>query len=348
MKNRGKEPFDLRLTILRFLRNFPVILLVTVAGTLLFGGIYVVKNLVLRPAKTYSAEATFYVEYASDSWAADGTYINYMTWNTWLTSQEFTGYVQNYLDGENITQERLAASLSAEVPSDLRIPVVTATTENPELSERILEAAAKALVQDFPAGVKDVDTIRLTDTKPAEEVALDVRPVRAFVLSFVLCGFFAVVGFLLKELGSEVIYLPTTLTARYGCKQPGIPGTEMFAENLAYFLKGKKHLAVADVYDIHEPEDAAQEIRQSLLKHLKPEELPEIETFPCVAAAPNAAARIRKADGVVLIVRSGERDGRYLELTLDFLRQQDIEVTAAILFEQDKWLVKNYYRFEKL
>ena len=45
----GKEPFDLRLTALRLLRNLNKILLWTAVGTLLFGGGYYVKNVLFGP-----------------------------------------------------------------------------------------------------------------------------------------------------------------------------------------------------------------------------------------------------------------------------------------------------------
>lgn len=45
----GKEPFDLRLMLLCLGRNLWKILAVTVAGMVLFGGGYYVKNVLLQP-----------------------------------------------------------------------------------------------------------------------------------------------------------------------------------------------------------------------------------------------------------------------------------------------------------
>ena len=59
----GKEPFDLRLMCLRLCRNLWKILAVTVVGTLLFGGGYYVKNVVLQPDPGYAASSTYKVEY---------------------------------------------------------------------------------------------------------------------------------------------------------------------------------------------------------------------------------------------------------------------------------------------
>ena len=54
----GREPFDLRLTVLRLIREFGKILVLTIVGTILFGGGYYVKNMILRPEPTYAATST--------------------------------------------------------------------------------------------------------------------------------------------------------------------------------------------------------------------------------------------------------------------------------------------------
>ena len=78
----GKEPFDLRLMCLRLCRDLWKILAVTVVGTLLFGGGYYVKNVVLQPDPGYAASSTYKVEYKENPNAAGAYYINEATWNT--------------------------------------------------------------------------------------------------------------------------------------------------------------------------------------------------------------------------------------------------------------------------
>ena len=85
----GKEPFDLRLTALRLMRNLNKILLITLAGTLLFGGGYYVKNVLLHTEKEYSATSTYMVEYVNPPKQSGDYYINHMSWNTLVQSEEF-------------------------------------------------------------------------------------------------------------------------------------------------------------------------------------------------------------------------------------------------------------------
>ncbi len=44
------------------------------------------------------------------------------------------------------------------------------------------------------------------------------------------------------------------------------------------------------------------------------------------------------------MVKAGGHSGRRLEYALDFLRQQDCQVTAALLWEADEKLIHWYYK----
>ena len=94
----GSEPFDLRLTLLRLLRNLNKILALTVAGTLLFGGSYYVKNVLLRSEVQYSATSTYKVQYVDEPTKSGDYYINEATWNTMVDAEEFLNAVQKHAE----------------------------------------------------------------------------------------------------------------------------------------------------------------------------------------------------------------------------------------------------------
>ena len=94
----GKEPFDLRLTVLRVIRNFGLILAAAIGGTLLFGGGYYVKNVLLRPDPSYRAASTYRVEYrVAEETDVSTVHINEMTWNTYVDTQLFLDEMEQYL-----------------------------------------------------------------------------------------------------------------------------------------------------------------------------------------------------------------------------------------------------------
>ena len=93
----AKEPFDLRLLLLRLGRNLWKILALTILGTVLFGGGYYVKNVLLQPDPGYAASSTYKVEYVENPNAAGAYYINEATWNSLLHTGEFLDGVETHL-----------------------------------------------------------------------------------------------------------------------------------------------------------------------------------------------------------------------------------------------------------
>ena len=85
----GKEPFDLRLTVLRMLGQWKKIILWTLAGTLLLGGAYCVKNILFRGERQYKAVSIYRVDYGVDDIDANLVMINDYTCNTKVHTEEF-------------------------------------------------------------------------------------------------------------------------------------------------------------------------------------------------------------------------------------------------------------------
>lgn len=338
----GKEPFDVRLTVLRMIRQLHLIIAVTLMGMLVFGGGYYVKN-VLQAERLYCAVSTYHVEYDVQEEKDVGTvYINEMSWNTYLSSGEFLDAVQERTE-TGMTNQELAETLHAVLASDLRVPSTEVTTDNPETSVRIAQAVEAVMTDVFPEKTKEVLSIRVID--PAVEAPLveaDVRTGRAVTLSAVLSCFFAVVILLLKELGDDAIWLPATIKRRYGLKAVGTLQSAELKENMRYFFGRKKKVAVCTVQKEVEPVQLIEALRR-----LCPETMGDKSSWyavPSPILCPESCRALREADGILLAVSAGSHAGKQLEYTMEFLEQQDCEITAVILCGADEWLIRNYYR----
>ena len=246
----GKEPFDLRLTMLCMYRRLPVILAVTLLGTVLFGGGYYVKNVLLRNQHFYTATSIYQVAYAVEEKDVGAVYINQMSWNTYLQSQMFLDAVRFHLAesveekaetmgadiGEIPENEALGEMLQAFLASDLRVPSTVVTTESPEKSIWIAQAVEAAMTQEFAGEIREIVSISVIDPgNKAQEVITDVRVGRAFVLSAVLSCFFVIVAVLLQITGEDGIRLPSTIWKRYGVRTVGTIESKELGENLRYF-----------------------------------------------------------------------------------------------------------------
>lgn len=240
----GKEPFDLRLTVLCLCRRLPLIMAVTLAGAILFGGGYYVKNVLMRQERLYEATSTYKVAYAAEEKDIGSVYINEMSWNTYIHSQFFLDLVRAHLAeilGENggriPENEALGGMIQAYLASDLRIPSTTVTTDSPEKSVWIARAVEAAMTEEFAGEIREIDSIEVIDPgNAAREAVPDVRAARALMLSGILSCFFAITAVLLHITGEDAIRLPATIWKRYGVKTVGTIKSRELAENIGSFF----------------------------------------------------------------------------------------------------------------
>lgn len=351
----GKEPFDLRLTVLRLIRNLNKILVLTAVGTLLFGGGYYVKNVLLRPAPEYSVTSTYKVQYVVEPTQSGDYYINAATWETLVHTQEFTDAVLVHLQeiaySENVsmpelTVEQLSAAISAKLPSDWHIPTTTVVTGQSEQSELIARAVELTMTNEFVEMMKaEVKTVAVLDSGVAEEVPLDVRPARAFVLSAVLSLLFVTTVFLLKEIGDDSIWLPATIRRRYGLAVLGTLNSVELSENIKFLFGDKEKVAVCTVDGNVNPAEVVAGLRERMQeKNVECAALTERWTaVPSPLLSPEVCAVLREADGILLVVKAGQHVGKPLEYVLEYFAQQECEITSVILWEADELLMKAYY-----
>lgn len=327
----GKEPFDLRLTALRLLRNLHKILGITLAGTLLFGGGYYVKNVALGEDPVYTATSTYKLSYVTEPSQSGDYYINEMTWNTYVHSEEFLEKVGEHLQPDSGLVPS-AEMIEAKLDSDVHVPSTVVSTGSESWTLLLARAVEETMTADFAQSNEQVASVRLIDPAvTAQEVYPDVRPVRAFVLSAVLSFFFAVTLFLLREIGSDDIWLPATLSARYGLPAVGTMHSRELESNLDYRFRGKQSVAVCAADERIDPAAVTAALKR------------EWTPVPAPLSDPDACGVLRESEGVLLVVKAGIHAGKPLEYVLEYLRAQEIDVTAALLWDADERLIRAYY-----
>lgn len=344
----GREPFDLRLTVLRLTRCLGPIALITLAGSILFGcGYYVKKVLLVEPQ--YTAVITCKIEYVNPPVQSGDYYINAATWNTYVDSEEFLDLVQAAeplvsMDSFPAGAEELREAVSADVASDIHVPSFTVTCGSRAQAEILEQAVAGVLTgpwADRLAEVASVEVINLGAVHPVTDEFY--RPVRAFVFGAVTACFFAVVLFLLREIGADSIWLPSTLRTRYGLTAVGTVHSRELAENIRYVFSEKeglmKKIAVCAADGGIDPGEVLQALRER--KVLR--EGQDWTSVQAPALSPEAARSLRGMDGVLLVVAAGLHTGKPLEYVLEYLREQDIKITAVLLWGADEFLLRAYY-----
>jgi capsular polysaccharide biosynthesis protein len=339
----GSEPADERLLLLLFLKKLPVLCLIIVLGTGILMGAYCLRYLAFGDPVTYKATSYFQIHYEIPLSESD-YYLNDYTWNIYIHSDTVTDPVLERLQaaGTTLTKEQLIAKTEAEMESDLSVLTLHASSYDAEEAMTIETALQAEMAENF-RGINDgVRELELIDSAKLSEEHPDVRPVRAFVLSALLMAFFTFVIWLIREVSADSIYLPKTLRRRYGLPAIGTEESDVLAAHLEYLFRDKERIGIVPATEDLDP----VEVREELVRILdgKAPAGERMTAMPAPLLCQEAAEAMRKMDGILLAIPAGRHAGKPLERVLEFLETQEIPVTAAVLWEADEKLVRNYYR----
>lgn len=347
----GKEPLDGKLLVLRLLKKIWIFFAAALLGALLCGGIYFLQKIVFGEGMTYEAVSTYYVDYGTDPLTENSfTYINGATWNdVWIKSDAFVADILEktkedaaVLLGEPLTADMVKGYLSADLPSDLRMPTTTVKTPNGELTMLIKTALEEEMVEFGTAGEqKEINGIRvvISPTK-AEKTVIDNRTVRACILGAILAVFFTFVVMVLLFVADDSIHVPTTFEYRYGIPMLGTLHSPELLENFKMLCGGKGKLSVVCVDEEVAVTDVT-EILKEKLGNAKGDV--QLVNMPGILTCLEALDKIKETDGLLLLVCAGARDGKRIEYMLNLLKKHEIAVTAALLIREDEGLQKAYY-----
>ncbi|MBD5496833.1 MAG: hypothetical protein HDR11_03590 [Lachnospiraceae bacterium] len=345
----ANEPVDVKLFWLFFLKKIWIWIAAVLAGALLFGGCYFVKNVVLVPEKEYQTVGEVYVDYVwEDAYGISRSNLNEGEWKALVKTDLFVDDILEQLAAQGIAVEKsfVRESVDASLESDSRIVKTTVITDTPELSAAI-GCALQAAFLHFGEDNSRIERIRVL-TEPVETriVVHDIRTLQAAILGAVLCGLIFLAAMFLYFVLDDSVYIPASFERRYKIPMLGTAASRDLTVNLRYLLRDCSNAAVTAVeQDIPVEEIAAMLQEKWEEAGGRDENKITLCACGCVDTEPDAAEGLRCADGVILVVASGRHDGKRIEKALAFLSKQDVKVSCAFLWDADEKLIKCYYGF---
>lgn len=340
--NFAGERMDYKLFWLRFVKKIWLILAAAVMGALLIGGSYYLINITFGEEPSYKVVSQYYLDYAEDGSGTPYEFINYFTWSEIVNTDEFIEILKEKVSGKlSVSDETLRAYTDATVESDVRYLYTTVITETPDTTLELSRAMEEA-VKTFVKGQKEFNSAKVV-TMPLEatETYPDVRPVRAFVLGLILGLFVGLLGVSVQIICDSSVFLPSTLEKRYHVKALGCVSFAESKNNICYLIKNVKKLAVVSLGELDKA--GAIDAVEFIKGHL------ENDCDLCVMEKSVISEEfdfdaLRECDKLVLIVRAGAKNGKMIERAVEQIRRQDLEIGGAFLFDEDKKLIKQYYR----
>ena len=331
----AKEPFDLKLFVLRCIDMVKWIFWGTLAGALCIGGIYYLKNVTFGGQIPYVITHKLDVEYAKnpDTGAEYSYYVAY-TWNDWMKSDIF---LEDFLKEEalGMEPEKVVEYYEMTLPSDVRNPYLVISHPDKEMVEQLSEVLIGGMLA-FAEEQKEIETITVIDTDGPVLQVRDIRTFRAVVLGAIIGTFFALFAAAFQLIYEEGIFLPETFLYRYQIPMVGYVDWEGTYSGdgkvgIEYLFADMENIGITAV----EPE----------LDLKKGEALFEKKStvcLPSVLQVPESLEYLRENDGNLLLVKAGIGNGKAIESVLYLCEVHHVKITAALLVDADSRLIDRY------
>ncbi len=334
----AEEPVDLKLLCLKMMKKTGILLVATVLGALVLGGIYFLKETVFSPDTAYQVVGETFIDYIpEEGYGISRVYITDEAWDSLAKSDAFVESVISEVSaqGYTVSEKLIRDSIDASVVSDSFVVTTTVYAKEEGLAVAINAALQNAIV-DFCLPRQEVaESFIMTCPTSAEKRDVTKEVLVAALIGAVLGFGGALVACLVSFLMDDSVYLPVSFEKRYGLPMLGTLESEELPANAEKLCKGFQKLAVAGVCEAVSTEEVTERLQDKVTG---------VYSAGSVSMTKEWLAGFAGADGVILAVAAGRRDGKQIERIIGFLKKQEITVVAAVLCNADETLLARYYR----
>ncbi len=302
---------DLKRLFLVTIRKGYLVLLAALTGALIGCACYLMVHVVYAPEREYEAISKLYIDFEERSTGEAYQYYNGYTWDDLMKTDPILDVTMELLPA-SYDREQVAASIRADILTDIRLLTITVRTHDPQQTKEILAATQRSLA-NFAVQMRELEAITVFRTTEPKLVVFELQTGRVAAVCAVLCGIFAIFLLLLYYAMDDSIYLPIDVTLRYGLPVLGFRGykEQDLEDNLSYRYRDKQMMTISF-------ED-------------------------CLALTKEGYEKLRGAGAIVLEVPCGRPIGRKLQAVLEKLALQDCPVDAIILTQSDRKFLDRYY-----
>ncbi len=341
-------------------------------GAALGAGIYLSVHLLFASQREYEAVSKIYLHFNCDPEDFTELAYNGYTWNDLMATDPILNSTMENLSPE-ISRDTVIQATKAEILSDIRLLTVTITTDRPELSAQIMEATQAALVH---LGEADplFESIEIYSTSEPKQILWDNRTLRAAATGAVIALFAAVTAAFFYYVMDDSVYVAADVERRYGIPAVGILTEEVLteevlteeiltgdgklaegfqAELLANYCYLGRNMGTAILVSADAKEDTKKAVRkiERLMEEKRGAESgrsPKIQLLDGgMPEDGEAYARLREADGVLVAVRFGGKNGKAVERLLGNLRKQDCKVFGVVIVDAKEDFLRMYHKCGK-
>lgn len=383
-KGHMEEKLNLRSFYLRLLGKIWIIPVAALLGALLAGGIYTLVTVTFGPVRTYKGEARLYISFAYDE--NKGTLVDYYngyTWNNMLVpTDDILNPIISELESQQIflSKDELLSSINADIPSDVRIMLLSAENKDKDLADAILLASVKSM-ESYGANNSAFDSIKTLSIDKARLVTYTDRSFAAICFGALAGAVIVLLVELFADALDDAIYVPEDIRKRYGIDSLGVlfgkgstgshkESDEIYKNELIAACKdrfgGKTEVVVISTDSINGEDNSVNDCGtlQTILgikgKNDKESaadsyvdsidisrQWPRLVPMSVPGKVLDNYRKIGTCDGVILCVPYGVKNGAMTEHVIAQLRKHDCPVLGIVLARANKKFIDRYYGYGK-
>ncbi len=358
-ENYDNEIVNLRAFYLRLLQKLWIVVVAAAAGAVLGGVIYFLAHVVYGPAREYVTTSTVYIDFAYDEKkGSEVDYYNAYTWNIVLGTDDVLNEVMSNLEASgisetNLSRQQVLECINADIPSDVRVMLLTVKNKDKDLCTALTSAVDDALVT-FGRTNEAFEQIKILGVTDAELEVVTDKTATAVCLGAVIGIILSVLWLLILESMNDIIYVPEDAEKRYNLPVIGImtsKGQEepsFYRNELLVFFQNSdnsgKEFAVFSVDDKTGQkfaEDGTERLKDILGSELKKS---GITLKPCAMPGndPAVAEKIKNVEGAFIMASHCKRSGAMIQHMISMLNKLGCQTAGIVITDADKRFLKLY------
>lgn len=334
-----KEGVDLKLIFLLLFKKIPVVIISSLIGALLCGGLYGIWHSRALGNRNYEARSQYYItfeEIEDENFFA--FYYNGYTWNDLLHSDPILGYAMTLLP-ERYDRSYVDDCVKAEILSDVRVLTTTVTAPSAEEVVLFQDAVEQAVVHYAGVGEK-LERIEVILSKEPGLENVANHMLRAAAVGAAGAALLAVLLLLFYIAVADAVYLPQEFEERFGIPCAGVDCGFLRAElaaNEAQLCGGSRS---SNNQDSSSQRGSQSEDRSG---NRIGGEYPVLDMQRLLDGDEGVFHEIRERGGVILSFPQGKANGKLLARAIHNLKLQDCRIVCARITDADERLLKRYY-----
>lgn len=329
-------------------------------GAAIFAGVYTLVTVTFGPAKEYNNRIQLYIDFAYDEDAGSMVdHYNAFTWNDLMSSDAIANGLMDSLSeegAEDITRDEALSSIKAEIPSDVRLLIVTVTSNTSDKTDTISDAIVKSL-ESYGNTNEAFDSIKKIGQSGAVLVTYTDRTLVAAIFGAVLAGIIILFVLLLLDALDSAVYVPEECEERYKHPVLGVlpeksttSTTDDFFKNellaaCEHKLEGAEHILFISADSVEGIEKSKEDYEH--FKEVVGGRFEQcIEKVTPIEAPGSVLENYRKigtSDGVIIAVPYGKRNGAMTSHIIAQLKKHDCKILGLVLVRADYKFLKRYY-----